>query len=640
MGKKSAPVFMYRAHWCLVAAILGISWGGDESCCERPILTKNGQRGLISVNSAHTLGVGRVALGVYSDGSLDQSYLEKREAFSRVDSIYITDNPNPAISTFNIQPFIGAGLADFFDVSLMLPIHLDMVGRFQETGIGDLRASFKLNARAAKSTPVFDLGFLGALVFGTGTDQKGFFPRHLYYFNKDSLSVNSGILNGFYTARGTTFETHMLLTLDLSPLAFSIPLAFHLDGGMLFCTAPDADNALLMSGGIEYHPVRLLALTAEFNSEMRMANVTNGFRPNHDPLTVSPALMLTPQNGIMLTGGCDFSLSAPSVTFTYKKPGELSPQRITSGIEPHWRVFAGIGWNGMFIDRDRDGDGVFDRGDKCISKKEDVDGFEDEDGCPDPDNDKDGIPDSLDKCPNNLEDKDGFEDNEGCPDYDNDGDKIADSVDKCPTVPEDFDGVQDNDGCPDYDNDGDMVPDSIDKCPNIPEDIDGYKDDDGCPDVDNDQDGVPDSLDKCPDQIGPPENAGCAIKESPKVKPRAREIKRGRVILRGVSFQTGTSTIDPTSYIILDEVVASLNDWPEVTLEIQGHTEKSGKMDEMVLLSQARAETVRNYLINRGIAPHRIVAVGKGWSDPIADTATAQGRAMNNRIELRRTDPE
>jgi len=234
---------------------------------------------------------------------------------------------------------------------------------------------------------------------------------------------------------------------------------------------------------------------------------------------------------------------------------------------------------------------------------------------------------------------DGFEDGNGCPDYDNDNDRIPDSLDKCPNVAEDYDGFEDSDGCPDYDNDKDMVPDSADKCMNIPEDIDGFADLDGCPDVDNDQDGVPDSLDKCPEQVGPPNNAGCAKTESSKPEPRSREIKHGRVILRGVGFQPGSSDIEPTSYIVLDEVVASLVDWPLVMIEIQGHTDKTGTMEEMVQLSQARAETVRNYLINRGIAPFRLTAVGKGWSDMIADNRTAQGRSMNNRIEIRRTDP-
>ena len=75
---------------------------------------------------------------------------------------------------------------------------------------------------------------------------------------------------------------------------------------------------------------------------------------------------------------------------------------------------------------DNDGDGIPDNVDKCPTDPEDKDGFQDEDGCPDPDNDGDGIPDKRDKCPNEPEDKDGFQDDDGCPDPDNDGDGIAD----------------------------------------------------------------------------------------------------------------------------------------------------------------------------------------------------------------------
>jgi hypothetical protein len=65
---------------------------------------------------------------------------------------------------------------------------------------------------------------------------------------------------------------------------------------------------------------------------------------------------------------------------------------------------------------DRDGDGIPDDVDKCPDEPEDFDGFEDEDGCPDPDNDKDGIPDVADKCPNEPETVNGVEDEDGCPD--------------------------------------------------------------------------------------------------------------------------------------------------------------------------------------------------------------------------------
>jgi len=98
------------------------------------------------------------------------------------------------------------------------------------------------------------------------------------------------------------------------------------------------------------------------------------------------------------------------------------------------------------------------------------------------DRDKDGVPDGADQCPEAAEDIDGFEDDDGCPDYDNDFDGIYDQFDECPQLREDFDGFQDTDGCPDYDNDGDGIPDEKDKCPNLSETVNGFQDDDGCPD--------------------------------------------------------------------------------------------------------------------------------------------------------------
>ncbi|HEX3695339.1 MAG TPA: OmpA family protein [Polyangia bacterium] len=98
------------------------------------------------------------------------------------------------------------------------------------------------------------------------------------------------------------------------------------------------------------------------------------------------------------------------------------------------------------------------------------------------DSDNDGIPDNVDKCPNEPEDKDGFQDEDGCPDPDNDNDGVADVKDKCPNEAEDKDGFQDEDGCPDPDNDNDGIPDAKDKCPNEPETKNGYQDEDGCPD--------------------------------------------------------------------------------------------------------------------------------------------------------------
>lgn len=101
------------------------------------------------------------------------------------------------------------------------------------------------------------------------------------------------------------------------------------------------------------------------------------------------------------------------------------------------------------VPKDRDDDGILDANDACPDEPEDRDGFQDQDGCPDPDNDGDKIPDVRDKCPNEAEDYDGFEDQDGCPDPDNDHDGFLDADDQCPNEAEVVNGNKDYDGCPD-----------------------------------------------------------------------------------------------------------------------------------------------------------------------------------------------
>jgi outer membrane protein OmpA-like peptidoglycan-associated protein len=625
------------------SAVISSTAGSAAAYSERLAVNRFGQRGLLHLYSAHTLGAGTMALGFYGDGTLDQNFLKRSQRWDPRDSTFDTaSNKNPAISTFNCNPFIGIGLADFFDVSAMLPLDIDMLGNSQEVGIGDMQLTFKIGTASGVRTPVFDLGLLGALIVPTGSEKTGVFPRHTSFFNKDSLAVkDTAIVGSFFSSQKVDFEAHALLALDLGALRGAAPLALSVDYGMRFATQNTRDDAVLMSAALQYRPVNSLALVAEFSSEMRLYNFTHGFKMNRDPLRLSPCIAYAPSNGFMLTLGTEISLASRAGTFAYvKRWDENTAERITAGIEPKWRTFVQVGWSGVFADRDRDRDGIVDRYDRCPEVPEDVDGFQDDDGCPDYDNDNDGIPDSLDKCPNKPEDKDGFQDEDGCPDYDNDKDNVPDSVDQCPNFKEDYDGFEDRDGCPDNDNDRDGVPDGFDRCPNVPEDIDGFQDADGCPDVDNDQDGVPDTLDKCPDQAGSPENNGCQIVEQPKpAAPKAKEIKRGRVVLRGVTFEKGTAVIEPSSYTTLDELARSLSDWPLMQIEIQGHTDNQGSAVHQRELSKNRAEAVRNYLVNKGISATRLAAVGKSDGSPLGDNATRAGRAINNRIELRRTDP-
>src|SRR5690606_33231203 len=155
---------------------------------------------------------------------------------------------------------------------------------------------------------------------------------------------------------------------------------------------------------------------------------------------------------------------------------------------PDLRLFAAVSFSPMappigteeerLARLDLDGDGVPAASDLCPEDREDRDGFQDEDGCPDLDDDGDGVPDIHDACPREAEDLDRFEDRDGCPDRDNDSDGVPDVDDRCPSEPEDADGHADDDGCPDPDNDRDGVFDALDRCPAEPETINGNQDDD------------------------------------------------------------------------------------------------------------------------------------------------------------------
>jgi len=267
---------------------------------------------------------------------------------------------------------------------------------------------------------------------------------------------------------------------------------------------------------------------------------------------------------------------------------------------------------------DRDGDGVPDLEDKCP----DVPGPRENQGCPATrDSDGDGITDDIDRCPLDPEDLDGFQDEDGCPDPDNDGDGIVDKVDACPNTP----GPIANHGCPVTDRDGDGVPDDQDRCPDQP----GTRENGGCPDADRDGDGIVDRLDKCPDQPGPAPD-GCPRKYT------LVEVKKDRIAIKQqVHFQTAKWAIMPDSYALLEQVVQVLRDYPKMRVSVEGHTDNVGGELANMKLSQARAASVRTWIISQGIAEDRLEAVGYGTTKPIASNKTVKGRSQNRRTEFR-----
>jgi outer membrane protein OmpA-like peptidoglycan-associated protein len=308
-----------------------------------------------------------------------------------------------------------------------------------------------------------------------------------------------------------------------------------------------------------------------------------------------------------------------------------------SALTTDWEAHAGIYLRLGTSAGDADKDGIDDDNDKCPNEAEDKDGFQDADGCPDLDNDGDGIADDKDKCPNDPETKNGYQDDDGCPDVnDTDGDGIPDDKDKCPHEPETKNGYLDDDGCPDeLDKDNDGIVDSQDKCPDQPETKNGFEDTDGCPDEwpDQDKDGIFDKDDKCPSEPetknGFEDNDGCPD-ELPK-----KLAKSFNGTMKGIVFEKGSSKVHKKSFKILDKAVALLKEYPEVKVEVSGHTDNTGDAAENKKLSQERAEAVKAYLVEKGVEVARIAAVGYGDEKPIADNKKKPGQAKNRRIEFR-----
>lgn len=295
---------------------------------------------------------------------------------------------------------------------------------------------------------------------------------------------------------------------------------------------------------------------------------------------------------------------------------------------------------------DKDGDHVQDSEDKCP----DVAGLKELQGCPD--RDGDGIMDMDDMCPDTA----GTAEFKGCPDTD--GDKVMDRIDDCP-----FDtGLSEYNGCPDKDADG--TPDKDDGCP----EVFGPREFKGCPD--KDADGIIDRDDACPEQSGPVDNKGCPwpdtdkdgvldkddacpqvpgvveLKGCPIAKPsdpapqevpmKAAEKKIIEKAFATLEFATGKDIIKPKSLPALNDLakllMAHSTDWK---LKLSGHTDNQGDEAKNLLLSEKRANAVKNYLVKKGTKDDQVITESFGSTMPVADNKTPQGRQKNRRVEMK-----
>jgi OmpA-OmpF porin, OOP family len=232
----------------------------------------------------------------------------------------------------------------------------------------------------------------------------------------------------------------------------------------------------------------------------------------------------------------------------------------------------------------------------------------------DEDPDKDGVVGAADGCATEPEDLDGFRDEDGCPELDNDEDGVVDAVDKCGSEPEDKDGFRDEDGCPELDNDDDGVADASDRCGTEAETRNGYLDDDGC-------------ADEIPERLRTLTSAPLAVTW----KPGTAEL-----------LPASTKLLDDAAAVLTEvkevsiEIGVHTDDQPPA---------KGSKYGDNQALSQDRAEAVKAYLVGKGIDASRLTARGHGDMAPLEAATGLTGakqsaaRAKNRRVELKLVVP-
>lgn len=251
---------------------------------------------------------------------------------------------------------------------------------------------------------------------------------------------------------------------------------------------------------------------------------------------------------------------------------------------------------------------------------------------PPQDSDGDGVIDPDDLCPTVPMGPNPDPKRRGCPLKDTDSDGVFDNVDLCPTVPQGPHPDPKRRGCPDKDTDLDGFFDADDQCVTVPA---GPRPDPtrpGCPKPDSDGDGIVDDEDACPNQPGvanpDAKTNGCPLAQ-------VRVEKRKVEITTPVHFATNKDIILEESAPVLQAVADTLLLHPEIQrVVVAGHTDERGSNDWNRDLSRRRARNVVRWLIDHGVAKHRLEWHGYGRSRPIASNKTEEGRALNRRVEF------
>jgi OOP family OmpA-OmpF porin len=131
----------------------------------------------------------------------------------------------------------------------------------------------------------------------------------------------------------------------------------------------------------------------------------------------------------------------------------------------------------------------------------------------------------------------------------------------------------------------------------------------------------------------PPPPPPPVAKPAPKPAPAPAPVEE-KIVLRGVNFDFNKADIRPDAAVILDEAATILNENPGRNVSVGGYTDSVGAEDYNQKLSERRAASVKDYLVGKGVSASRLTTMGYGETNPVASNDTADGRALNRRVEL------
>ncbi len=641
-------------------------------------VNKDGLPGIHNTFSSEALKNGHVAIGANTHLIDDEAVLREGSVFTNGQKGFI----KPFLMANN-NVFLGMGAGSLVDLSLALPFYYQemksSVLSHDDFHIGDLKYRAKFQIPYAPTREIMNMSLLLGGSIPTH-DGPGAIPTQLEYYGVDNAKATP------YGVDVPTFLAGLGMTFHLKDLTNKASFAWHLNAGIrkIGLAEPGFDDILFAGTSLDLTLNPYIGFFSELWHEARANKWGTDDQLSTEILTLTLGALARTPIGFNFQAGLILGMANNGFnTVEYPYNGQTNRMGIRGA--PDASLYFQVSWNGPIVSQDKDGDGVPDKSDLCPDVPQ---GDKGQYGCPNPDKDGDGVCEAwvgesgleaefahickgTDQCPNVAQGPDG---RNGCPHPDTDKDGACDpwvqesgmseqfahictGTDLCPNVAQGEKGSQ---GCPVPDRDGDGICDpwvskaglsdqfasickGADKCPDLPQGT-CEKCKDGCPNPDTDGDGVCNpwvqqlglsaeyteicqGSDNCPDTAqGKDGKDGC-----PAIVKVEETVKT--IVLRGVNFHTGSARLTDESYSVLDNVVSQLIT-TKVKIEVGGHTDDRGSIALNQRLSQERAQSVADYFIQKGVEATRLKVVGYGPTRPTGSNRTAEGRAMNRRVEL------